>query len=138
MEDIFKEPQEVYNKNRDFISLICWEDARQVKLFFYKKVLPLLPKEEKFNLDIQIRKSSSSSTANIAEGYGRFHFQEGIQFYRISKGSMYESKDHLIGCFDIGYINGDIYKEGVDLIEKAKISISGYIKFVKKQKEGLR
>ena len=138
MENVFEEPQGVYNKNRDFTSLICWQDARRVKLFSYKKVLPLLPKEEKFNLDIQIRKSSCSSTSNIAEGYGRYHYQEGLQFYRISKGSTYESKDHLISCYDFGFINDDLCKEGLELIEKAKISINGHINFVKTQKNGLR
>ena len=50
MENVFKEPQGVYNKNRDFTSLICWQDARMVKLFIYKLVFlysfntnPLLP-----------------------------------------------------------------------------------------------
>jgi len=138
MENIFEEPQGAYNKDRDFTSLICWQNAREVKLFFYKKILPILPNEEKFNLGIQIRKSSCSSTANIAEGYGRYSFQEGLQFYRISKGSTYESKDHLISCYDFGYINNNLYKEGKVLIEKAKISLNGYINFVKKQKEGLR
>lgn len=138
MENIFNEPEGVYDKKKDFISLVCWQNARNVKLFFYKKIIPLLPKEEKYNLGIQIRKSVCSSTANIAEGYGRFHFQEGLQFYRISKGSTYESKDHLISCYDLKYINNDLYKEGLELIEKAKITIAGYIKYVKNQKKGLR
>ncbi len=38
MENVFEEPQGVYNKNRDFTSLICWQDARRVKLFIYKWV----------------------------------------------------------------------------------------------------
>ena len=138
MENVFNESEGVYDKNRDFISLVCWQNARNVKLFFYKKIIPLLPKEEKYNLDIQIRKSVCSSTANIAEGYGRYHFQEGLQFYRISKGSTYESKDHLISCYDLKYINTDLYKEGLELIEKAKITIAGYIKYAKNQKKGLR
>jgi four helix bundle protein len=138
MENVFEDSQGVYNKNRDFTSLFCWQDARKVKLFFYNKILPLLPNEEKFNLDIQLRKTLCSSTANIAEGYGRYHYQEGLQFYRISKGSTYESKDHLISCFDLGYINNDFYNEGLELIEKAKISLNGYIKFVKTQKKGLK
>ncbi|MGE5795676.1 MAG: four helix bundle protein [Ignavibacteria bacterium] len=37
-------------------------------------------KEVKYNLDIQIRKASISITANIAEGYGRYQSQEGVQF----------------------------------------------------------
>ena len=108
MENIFEEPDGRYDENRDFTSLICWKDARMVKLFFYQKILPILPSEEKFNLDIQIRKASVSITSNISEGYGRFHYQEGLQFYRISKGSLYELKDHLISCHDITYIDNDI------------------------------
>ncbi len=138
MENVFNEPEGVYDKNRDFTSLICWQDARNVKIFFYKKIIPLLPKEEKFNLNIQIRKSTCSSTANIAEGYGRFHYQEGIQYYRIYKGSMYESKDHLISCYDLGFVENNLYNEGLKLIEKAKITIAGYIKYVINQKKGLR
>lgn len=135
MENIFEDTKVGYNEKRDFTSLICWQDARNVKLFFYNNVLTILPENEKYNLEIQIRKTTISSTANIAEGYGRYHYQEGIQFYRISRGSMYESKDHLISSFDLNYISEELYKQGLELIEKAKISINGYIKYVKAQKE---
>ncbi len=81
-----------------------------MKLFFYKKILPKLPYHEKDNLIIQIKKASVSSTANIAEGYGRFHYQEGIQFYRIARASIYELKDHILTCVDVGYINDDLVK----------------------------
>ncbi len=122
-----------YNENKDFTTLEAWKKARLVKLFFYREVIPLLPVEEKYNLDIQIRKSSVSSTANISEGYGRFNFQEGIQFYRISRASIYELKDHLISCYDFKYINKEIYDKGISLIEDAKITLNGYINFVKSQ-----
>jgi len=93
-----------YNSQKDFTFLEAWKKARLLKLFFYKEVIPYLPSEEKHNLNIQIRKASVSGTANISEGYGRYHYQEGIQFYRISRGSIYELKDHLISCFDLIYI----------------------------------
>lgn len=125
-----------YNAEKDFTTLEAWKKAREVKLFFYKKILPKLPKGEKFNLDIQIRKASISSTANIAEGYGRFHYQEGIQFYRIARGSLYELKDHLISCYDFDYIANDLFDEGLHLIESAKITLNGYINFVQRQKRG--
>ncbi len=98
---------------------------------FIKKIIPLLPKEEKFNLDIQIRKASVSITANISEGYGWYHYKKGVQFYRISRGSLYELKDHLLSCNDFGYINGELMKECENLIESAKILLNGYINFVK-------
>ncbi len=122
-----------YNKYRDFTTLKAWQDARKVKLFFYRKVIPMLPPSKKFNLDTQIRKASIGATANIAECYGRYHYKEGIQFYRTARGSLYELKDHLISCLDFDYINKDIFNEGLNLIETAKISISGYINYTKQR-----
>jgi four helix bundle protein len=124
-----------YDYQRDFTSLDAWKKARLIKLFFYSEVVPLLPVEEKFNLNLQIRKASISGTANIAEGYGRYHYQEGLQFYRISRGSIYELKDHLISCHDLDYISEEIFNRGIHLIEDAKLILNGYIKFVKNQKE---
>jgi four helix bundle protein len=124
-----------YNAQKDFTTLEAWKKARLVKLFFYKEVIPLLPVEEKFNLNVQIRKAGVSGTANISEGYGRYHYQEGIQFYRISRGSIYELKDHLISCYDLNFISKDAFEKGIILIEDAKVTLNGYIKFVKSQKE---
>ncbi|MEP1152238.1 MAG: four helix bundle protein [Balneola sp.] len=125
-----------YNPNKDFQTLKAWQKARDTKLFFYKNIVPLLPKDEKFGLSSQIKRASISITANIAEGYGRFHYQEGIQFYRISRGSVYELKDHLISCHDLNFIDETLYKEGLELIEEAKRLISGFINYQIKQKKG--
>jgi len=48
------------------------------------------------NLDTQIRKAAVSITANISGGYGRYNYQEGIQFYRISRASLYELKEMIL------------------------------------------
>jgi len=130
---IVKEPNEFYDDNRDFTTLEAWKKCNEVKFYFYKKILPLLPIEEKYNLDNQIRRASISTTANIAEGYGRYHYREGLQFYRISRGSIYELKDHLISCNDLGYIGYELKNEGEDLIESAKRTLNGYINFVKRK-----
>ena len=128
------EPMDSYNTGKDFTSLQAWQKAREVKLFFYKKILPKLPKEEKYCLDTQIRRAAVSTTANIAERYGRFHYQEGIQFYRISRASLYELKDHLISCLDLGYVKQELVDECIKLIEKAKITLNGYINYIKSKK----
>lgn len=127
------EPIAEYDAERDFTSLEAWKKCKEVKLFCYNKVLPILPPEEKYNLNLQIRKAAVSTTANIAEGYGRFHYRECIQFCRISRGSLYELKDHLISCLDFKYITKEIYEEGIGLIEVAKRTLNGYIKFVNHQ-----
>lgn len=123
---------------KDFTSLRCWQYCRDVKLFFYCNILPKLPKDEKYNLDIQIRKSARSITANIAEGAGRFHYQEAVQFLRIARGSLYELKDDLIFCHDLNFISEVLYKQGMGLIEKARISVNGFIKYNEKNKSELK
>ncbi|MBU4444098.1 four helix bundle protein [bacterium] len=64
--DIIKEPNVAYSSDRDFTSLIAWKKCRELKKYFYSRVLNCLPNEEKYNLDLQIRRAAISSTANIA------------------------------------------------------------------------
>jgi len=122
-----------YNSSKDFTSLDAWKRCREVKLYFYSDILPRLPKRERFNLDIQIRKAAVSITANVAEGYGRYYYKEGIKFYRISRASLYELKDHLITCLDLHYISDFEYENGLNLIEAAKVVLNCFIRFVQKQ-----
>ena len=124
-----------YNRNKDFTSLKSWQSARDVKLLFYKNIILMVPKHEEYNLIIQMKKAAVSVTANIAEGYGRYNYQECIQFLRISRGSLYELKDHLMSCFDLNYIDKDIFQTGLTLIENTKKLLNGYIRFKTKQKE---
>ncbi len=134
-DDIYiNEPGEGYDISKDFTTLYAWQKAQEVKIFFYEVVIPKLPVEEKYSLNNQIRKASISITANIAEGYGRYYYQEGMQFYRIARGSLYELKDHLISCLKLKYIPEESYTQGMNLLESAKRTLNGFINFVKKQK----
>ncbi len=54
------------------------------------------PSSEIYGLTSQIRRSSSSIPANIAEGYGREHRGSFVQFLRISQGSLKELETHVI------------------------------------------
>jgi four helix bundle protein len=103
------------------------EESEIGQNIFYAEIIPALPFEEKYNLGVQIRRVSVSATANISEGYGRFHYKEGIQYYRIARGSLYELKDNLITCRDLEYINDSLFQKGSDLIEPAKITLNGFI-----------
>lgn len=123
-----------YNPNKDFTTLDAWKKARILRLFFYQEVIPLLPSEEKYNLNVQIRKASVSGTANISEGYGRYHYGEAIQFYSTSRASIYELKDHLISCYDCDFLTTEVFEKGISLIEDAKMVLNGYINYVISQK----
>ena len=92
------------NNIATFEDLEVWQMARQVRKELYQ-ILKSLPDEERYNLASQMRRAAVSLTANIAEGYGRFHFKENIQCCRIARGSAYELIDHLIACQDQLYLS---------------------------------
>lgn len=72
-----------------FEELEVWKEARQLRINI-SKVVKHFPAEEKYRLVDQMVRASRSVTANITEGFGRFHFQENIQFCRQSRGSLTE------------------------------------------------
>ncbi len=124
-----------YYSYKDFTTLEAWKKARVLKLFFYERVIPVLPSDERFNLGTQMRRASVSVTANISEGYGRYYHQECIHFYRIARGSIYELKDHITTCFDLNLVDKELFDKGIFLIEDAKKTLNGYIKFLKNNKQ---
>jgi len=69
------------------------------------------PKSEEYHLKSQALDSSRSVTANIAEGFGRFHHQENIQFCRQSRGSLDETLEHIITAYDDKYITKEMLSE---------------------------
>lgn len=118
---------------RTFKELEVWKQSRELR----KEIALLVkrfPPEEKFRLMDQMIRASRSVTANIAEGYGRFHYQENIQFCRVSTGSLTELQDHLSVALDEGYIDEGIEKQFDDKIEECIRILNGYINYLLKSK----
>ena len=116
--------------------LKVWETAKDFAVKIYKQVLPLLPQEEKWSLNQQIRRSSTSISANIAEGYGRFYYQDNVRFCYNARGSLEETLSHLIVCFEAGLIAETVYKELESEGEEIEKMLNAYIAFLKKSKQG--
>jgi len=119
-----------------FEDLEVWKSARN----FRNKVLALsvtFPIEEKRRLADQIIRSSRSVTANLAEGFGRFHHQENIQFCRTARGSLNETLDHLICALDCNYINSDSFSIMKADHDQCLKLLNGYIAYLKRAKEAL-
>jgi len=62
-----------------------------------------LPKKEDYGLTSQIRRSALSVPANLAEGFGRKHSKDKVNFYYASRGSLAETKSHLVYGLRVGY-----------------------------------
>ncbi len=118
---------------QSFEKLDVWRRNRHLRIKI-QKIADTLPYSEKFKLTDQLIRSSRSVTANISEGFGRFHFQENIQFCRIAKGSLYELLDHIICANDINYLSDDEYNNiRLEIIRCIQI-VNGYIRYLKKAK----
>ena len=65
-----------------------------------------LPESETFGLTPQTKRAALSVPANIAEGFGRYHYMDKAKFYLNARGSLYELKSHLLIAQDLGYLQG--------------------------------
>ncbi len=64
-----------------FEELKVWQECRKFRQAI-SDLTKAFPKSEQFDLVSQLKRAARSVTANISEGYGRYHYQENIQFCR--------------------------------------------------------
>lgn len=119
---------------RSFEDLNCWKKGREIRIKV-SELVKTFPSEERFELVSQMRRASRSVTHNIAEGYGRFHFQENIQFCRVSRGSSYELIDQIDCALCEKYISDKTASSLADEMRVGIKIINGYINYLKKAKD---
>jgi len=117
-------------------TLETWRKSKEFTLRVYREVLPRLPSEEKWNLNQQLRRSSNSIPANIAEGYGRFYYQDNIRFCYIARGSLEETLSHLVIAHGMEFISKTLFESLEEDGEKLTQLINGYIGYLKRSKQG--
>ena len=93
-----------------------------------------LPAHEEHNLKNQMRRAKLSMTNNIAEGFGRYHYQENIQFCRQSRGSICELIDDFNECHENGYIPESERDELKTEAYEVMRVLNAYIASIKRQK----
>ncbi len=86
-----------------FEDLNVYKAAREFRRKMYH-VAKALPGEERFALAQQMRRAAISLTNNLAEGYGRYTWQDRTHFCRQSRGSLMELVDDIDICLEEGYI----------------------------------
>ena len=117
-----------------FESLIVYKSCRLFRIKVAQLVKDKFPKKENYSLSSQIIHSSRSVTANIAEGHGRFHIRENIQFCRISRGSLTETLEHLYCALDEKYISEEEFSKLKIEYDYCLKLLNGYIKHLKSKK----
>jgi len=90
--------------SNSFEGLEVWQIGKNIVMEIYQ-LTAYLPKEGAFVLTPQIRRAALSVPANIAEGFGRYHYLDKAKFYLNARGSLYELKSHLLIAQELGYFS---------------------------------
>ncbi|MDN4165603.1 four helix bundle protein [Cytophagales bacterium LB-30] len=114
----------------EYTELEVWKITRQLVSTVYLST-KAFPKEEQFGLSNQIKRAAVSVPSNIAEGCGRRHVNDSLQFFYIARGSLYELETQLYLAFDLGFISKNKQDELLDQITQSKKLIQGFINYVK-------
>ena len=117
-------------------TLQVWQRAMAFAVKVCHQVLPSLPSQEKWSLVDQLRRSVQSIPANIAEGYGRFYYQESIRFCYIARGSLEETFSHITLAQRLNYLNDETFQSLTSEIQEIRRMLNGYISFLKASKRG--
>jgi len=120
------------NSLKTFEDLKCWQACREVRMFIMNLVKSY-PKEEKYSIVDNMKRAARSTTQNIAEGFGRFHYRKNMQFCRISRGSLFELIDDLIASVDEGFISQKDCQLGRDKISNSLALLNGYICYLNRR-----
>jgi four helix bundle protein len=115
-----------------FEDLECWKAGRALRLFVSRQIVPALPREERYRLGDQLLRAARSVTANIAEGYGRYHYLDNSKFCSNARGSAWEVLDHLITASDDGFIGAELLKVGRANVGTAVKLLNGYMAYLKR------
>jgi four helix bundle protein len=114
---------------KSFEDLDCWKASFEVKIWVME-IIKQFPCEEKYDLIDNMKRAANSTTRNIAEGFGRYHYKENIQFVRIAKGSMTEVLDDAITAEFKNYISKKELEIGRTKITRALQLMNGYTRYL--------
>jgi len=123
----------VDKKINSFEDLEAWQVAHKFALEIYN-LTKGFPKEEFYGMVSQLRRAALSITANIAEGFSRYHYNDKIRFYYNSRGSISEIKNCLILSKDLEYIARDLCYDLLDSSERVLRLVNGLIRSIENQK----
>ncbi|MGD2207137.1 MAG: four helix bundle protein [Anaerolineae bacterium] len=122
------------------------EKERFEELRFYQAAMAVLtaayrlakklPDYEKYNLASQLRRAALSTTLNIAEGYGRYHFPDRLRFFYYARGSLFETLGGFVAAHAVGYVNDEQLAWVRKTTSEAAAALNAYIRFIRKQKQG--
>ncbi|WP_420154463.1 four helix bundle protein [Siphonobacter sp.] len=116
-----------------YTELTIWKECRKLTAEVYR-VTRDFPKEELFGLTNQMRRCAVSIPSNLAEGCGRNHAKDSLQFFFISRGSLYELETQIYIASDQNYIPESEVNALLSQLSICKKLLNGFIKYFEQLK----
>jgi four helix bundle protein len=113
-----------------FEDLKAWQEAHKLVIMIYK-ISKNFPPEEKFRLVDQVCRSVSSVAANLVEGSSRASRKEYLQFVYQARGSLEETKYHVLLARDLNYLKSSQYDTILDQSTNTAKLINGLIRYLR-------
>ncbi|MCD4747102.1 MAG: four helix bundle protein [Bacteroidales bacterium] len=114
---------EVYQLARE-ISRLAW------------KIYELMNWQDRKIIGDQFIRSADSIGANVAEGYGRFHFLDRIKFYYNSRASFFEFRFHWLELLlERNKISNELFNQIITISEKFSLKLQNFISSTYKARE---
>jgi four helix bundle protein len=124
-----------YESQFDLDDFELYNAARRLRKKTYQ-LIKKLPSEERYCLGTQMRRAAISVSNNIAEGHGRWHYQENIHFCMTARGSIGELIDDYNACLDESYGDAKLPEELKIDARQLIARINSYIAYLRKSKQG--
>jgi four helix bundle protein len=115
----------------NFKELKIWQKALELSVDVYK-VTALFPKEDKFGLISQIKRSAVSIPSNIAEGAGRNSVKEFLYFLSVANGSSYELQTQLLISNKLNFLKDDLLESMLNELDEIQKMNYNFQKTLKK------
>jgi four helix bundle protein len=116
------------NEYKKYIELNAWIEARKLVSDVYL-LTKTFPKDEQFGLTSQMRRCAVSIPSNIAEGCGRNHKKDSLQFFFIARGSLYELETQLFLSKDLSFIDQASLEIILLKLETVRKLLNGFIRY---------
>lgn len=118
---------------KNFKKLHIWSKAMDLTIDIYNQTKPF-PKEERFALTNQIRRSSVSIPSNISEGCGRRTIPDQAHFMDIAIGSSFELETQILLAKKLGYLSDEEADKTLNEITFIQVSLTNYVSKLRNQK----
>lgn len=90
-----------------------------------------LSKNFQYHIGNQFLDAADSIGANIAEGYGRYHYKESINFNNYARGSAFETKHWCTRLYERALIENNSFEEINQLLDLVIQKINGYNNYLR-------